>query len=241
MIAALLWSGTHTIEPPRPTIRLVFVEPPPPPPAPLGAPAAEGVTLLPEQPPAVVEKPNPQVQPKPQKPERVKKIVKKKKPRVEPKPASPEPPVPPQPEAALEPTPVVVAAQAGVTTGTTAGINIGVIGGVTGGQTGGVIGGQGTGPMPAAQVANPPLLLSRVMPEYPRQARLRGVEGLVLLEAILDLEGRIEEEIKVLQSIPSLDNAAIQALRRWRFRPARDHRNQPVRVILEVPVRFVLK
>ena len=140
-----------------------------------------------------------------------------------------------------EPAPAVAAAQAGVAAGTTAGNNNGVIGGVTGGQTGGVIGGQGKEPLPVDQVANPPLLLSRVMPDYPRQARLRGVEGLVLLEAILNLEGRIEEDIKVLQSIPSLDQAAVDALRRWRFRPARDHKNQPVRVILEVPVRFVLK
>ena len=50
------------------------------------------------------------------------------------------------------------------------------------------------------------------MPDYPRQARLRGVEGLVLLEAILDLEGGIEDNIKVLQSIPSLDQAAVDAL-----------------------------
>jgi len=228
------------IEPPRPAIRLVFVEPPPPPPAPVGAPTAQGVTPLPEQPPTLVEPPKPQVQPKPKEPERL-KIVKKKKLREEPKPVQPEPPTPPQPEVAPEPTPAVTAARSGVVAGTTTAANDGVIGGVTGGQTGGVIGGRGVEPLPVAQVANPPLLLSRVMPEYPRQARLRGVEGLVLLEAILDLEGHIEEEIKVLQSIPSLDNAAIQALRRWRFRPARDHRNQPVRVILEVPVRFVLK
>jgi protein TonB len=70
---------------------------------------------------------------------------------------------------------------------------------------------------------------------------LQGVEGLVLLEAILDFEGRIEEDIRILQSIPSLDRAAIEALRRWRFRPARDRENQPVRVILEVPIRFVLQ
>jgi protein TonB len=238
LLAAALWGGTQVLEPPRPAIRLVFVEPPPPPPAPLGAPAAEGPAPLPEQPPAVVEKP--QTQPKPKEPERL-KIVKKKKLQEEPKPAPPEPPIPLQSEAVPEPTPVAAAAQAGVTAGVTAVTDNGVIGGVTGGQTGGVIGGQGVEPLPVAQVANPPLLLSRVMPEYPRQARLRGVEGLVLLEAILDLEGRIEEEIKVLQSIPSLDSAAIQALRRWRFRPARDHKNQPVRVILEVPVRFVLK
>lgn len=240
LFAVMLWGGTRVIEPPRPTIRLVFIEPPPPPPAPLGAPAAEGVTPLPEQPPAVVEKPTLQTQPKPKEPERL-KIVKKKKRREEPKPVQPEPPTPPPPKVVPEPEPVVAAAQAGVAAGATTATDNGVIGGVTGGQTGGVIGGQGVGPLPVAQVANPPLLLSRVMPEYPRQARLRGVEGLVLLEAILDLEGHIEDEITVLQSIPLLDDAAIQALRRWRFRPARDHKNQPVRVILEVPVRFVLK
>jgi protein TonB len=238
LVAVMLWGGTPVIEPPRPAIRLVFVEPPPPPPAPLGAPAAEGVTPL--QPPAVIEPPKPQTQPKPKEPERV-KVIKKKKPREEPKPIQPEPLIPPRPEAAPESAPVVAAARTGAAAGAIAGTNNGVIGGVTGGRTGGIIGGQGVEPLPVAQVANPPLLLSRVMPEYPRQARLRGVEGLVLLEAILDLNGRIEEGIKVLQSIPSLDDAAIQALRRWRFRPARDHTNQPVRVILEVPVRFVLK
>jgi protein TonB len=129
-----------------------------------------------------------------------------------------------------EPTPVASAAVAN-----------GVIGGTSGGVTGGIIGAHRTEALPVSQVANPPLLLSRVMPEYPRSARLQGVEGLVLLEAILDMEGRIEDDIKVLQSIPSLDFAAMQALRRWRFRPARDRENRPVRVILEVPVRFVLR
>lgn len=240
LIAAGLWGGTQILDTPRPTIRLVFVEPPPPPPAPLGAPTAEGVAPVPEQPPAVVEKPKVQERPKPKEPERL-TIAKKKKPREEPKPRQPEPPVPPQPEAIPEPAPMVAAAQTGIAAGTTAGTDNGVIGGVTGGQAGGVIGGQGKEPLPVSQVANPPLLVSRVMPNYPRQARLRGVEGLVLLEAILDLEGGIEDNIKVLQSIPSLDQAAVEALRRWRFRPARDRENQPVRVILEVPVRFVLK
>lgn len=112
---------------------------------------------------------------------------------------------------------------------------------MAGGQPGGVVGGQGTAPLAVNQVANPPILLSRVMPQYPRRALQRGIEGLVLLEAILDRDGHVEDNIKILQSIPSLDEAAVRALRQWRFRPARDHRHQPVRVILEVPVRFVLR
>jgi protein TonB len=195
----------------------------------------------------VVAKPKERVRAKPVKPTKPKEperltLVKKKKPVEEPRPRQPEPIEPPQevlpePEVAQAPAVTPASVESGVASST----DKGVIGGVTGGQVGGVIGGRGKEPTPVDQVANPPLLLSRVMPDYPRQARLRGVEGLVLLEAILDLEGRIEDEIKVLQSVPLLDDAAMDALRRWRFRPARDRDNQPVRVILEVPVRFVLK
>jgi protein TonB len=240
LFAVAFWGGTQILEAPRPTIRLVFVEPPPPPPVPPGAPTAEGVTPVPQQPPAVVEKPKVQEQPKPKELERL-KIVKKKKLPTEPKPRQPEPPVPPQPEAVPEPAPVVAAAQAGITTGVPDETNHGVVGGVAGGHVGGVIGSHGTEPLSVDQVANPPLLLSRVTPDYPRGARRQGVEGLVVLEAILNLEGQIEDDIKVLHSVPLLDDAAVQAVRRWRFRPARDHTNQPVRVILEVPVRFVLR
>ena len=135
LIAGGLWGGTQILDTPRPTIRLVFVEPPPPPPAPLGAPTAEGVAPVPEQPPAVVEKPKVQERPKPKEPERL-TIAKKKKPREEPKPRQPEPPVPPQPEAIPEPAPAVAAAQTGIAAGITAGTDNGVIGGVTGGQAG---------------------------------------------------------------------------------------------------------
>ncbi|MGE0823706.1 MAG: TonB family protein [Candidatus Binatia bacterium] len=243
LIVVGLWGGTRILETPRPTIRLVFVEPPPPPSVPLGAPVTEPVLPAPQPSPPVVEQPKERVHTKPTKlrePER-RTLVTKKKPIAKPKPRQPEPSLPPQPEVAPAPPPVVAAAPAGVVTGATAGNDKGVVGGGTGGHAGGVIGGRGTAPLPVDQVAKPPLLLSRVMPDYPRHARRRGIEGLVLLEAILDRDGRIEDEISVLQSIPLLDEAAIQAVRRWRFRPARGHDNQPVRVILEVPVRFVLK
>jgi protein TonB len=196
---------------------------------------------MPEQPPTPVEKPKEekpqeQVKPKRHEPERLK--ITKKKPVPVPQPE----PVSPVPENGPETTAVeVVNAQAGIAAGAVGGEAGGVIGGVKGGVSGGVIGGTGTGPLPVGQVANPPLLISRVVPEYPRPARQQGIEGLVVLEAILDLEGRIEDHIKILHSIPLLDEAAMRALRRWRFRPARDRDNRPVRVILEVPVRFVLK
>lgn len=241
LLLMALWGSAHVPEPPPPLIRLVFAEPPPPPPAPSSTVAVETPAMQPQA-PVVVEKPKVE-QPKPVvvKPQEVVRLKIVKKPN---KPKAPTPQLQPPPEPTPEPVPTESAAVASLseaTSGAASAVANGVIGGASGGIAGGVIGSHGTEPLPIDQVANPPLLLSRIMPEYPRQARLQGVEGLVLLEAILDLEGCIEGDVKILQSIPSLDIAAMQAVRRWRFRPARDRENRPVRVILEVPVRFVLK
>jgi protein TonB len=147
---------------------------------------------------------------------------------------------PPQP---VEMVPPVAPAevQAGSRAGTSDGAQAGVSGGVSGGQVGGVVGGRGSGPVPAGQVAHPPTLLARIAPQYPRPARLAGVEGLVVLEAVVDAHGRVGGDIKVLRSVSGLDDAATEALRRARFTPARDERGQTLPVILEVPIRFVLR
>ncbi len=105
----------------------------------------------------------------------------------------------------------------------------------------GITGGEEMAALPMSEVAEAPLLISRTVPHYPERARLLGIEGLVRLEAILNREGRIEREIKVLESIPLLDEAASTALKQWHFKPARDDSGRPVRVILEVPFLFTLK
>ncbi len=109
----------------------------------------------------------------------------------------------------------------------------------TGAATG-IPGGIGDQPIPADQAAFPPLPLKRVTPVYPMEARLKDVEGEVVLEVIVGVRGSIVGPIKVKQSIPLLDQAAIEALKQWRFSPARDRKNNPIRVILDVPLRFVL-
>jgi len=237
VLALALWGlGREVIAPPPP-VRVVFVEPPPPPP-PLGAPEGKGDVPVVEPPPKPVEKPKPVAKPEPKVPPKrlvvPKQVVKLKD-------LKPEPPPVAQPSVAPAEEP-----QAGVATGAVGGEAGGVPGGIVGGTPGGVVGkalekAAIDPPLRLDQVAHPPVVVSRVDPDYPEGARQREIEGRVVLEAIVDREGRIEPEIKVLQSVTMLNNAAITALKQWRFTPGHDENGQAVRVILEVPIRFVLE
>lgn len=235
---ALIPAGPPPAE--EPLVRLVFVEPPPPPPAPLGAPNGAGTiqampepVLEPKAPEAPKEAPKPEVK----EPDRLQRVDAKAKPKPKPK---PQPKAPAKPaEERREPTPAEIAP--GIATGSVGGEAGGVVGGVAGGIVGGVVGGTGTQPVPAGQVAHPPTLVHRVAPTYPDDARRREIEGLVVLEAVLDRDGRIEPGVKVVRSIPALDEEALRAVQQWRFRPARDASGRTLRVILEVPIRFVLR
>jgi protein TonB len=116
-----------------------------------------------------------------------------------------------------------------------------VSGGVEGGKLGGQLGSHGDEVIGAGIAAVAPVVLARVTPEYPQEARRRRIEGQVLLRAIVDREGRVEDDVEVVQSVRELDEAAVSALRQWRFRPGRDGEGRAVRVRIEVPIRFQLR
>lgn len=141
------------------------------------------------------------------------------------------------------PPPVTAAAPASVHDGAPGGTDNATrdASGGTGGGVPGTADGDAAGVAPADAAALRPQLISEVMPEYPPAARLRGVEGQVVLQAIVAADGRVEPDILVIRSVPLLDAAAITALRQWRFRPARDRNGTPLRVSLRLPVRFVLR
>ena len=119
--------------------------------------------------------------------------------------------------------------------------SLGRLDGAPTGVAGGVAGGLGEAPLALAVVARPPELVSRGVPDYPVRARALAVEGQVVLEMVLDREGRPEADVHVVRSVPLLDAAAVAAVRQWRFRPARDAEGRAVRVIMQVPVRFELR
>ncbi len=96
-------------------------------------------------------------------------------------------------------------------------------------------------PLVAEQVEHPPIPVSQPAPDYPELARLRGIQGEVVLRIVVDTRGDVERNIQVVQSIPLLDPAAVEAVSRWRFTPGRDSQGRLVRVLLEVPLRFTLR
>jgi protein TonB len=64
----------------------------------------------------------------------------------------------------------------------------------------------------------PPKLIKQVEPIYPEEARKAGIEGMVTLEATTDKYGRVQR-VKVLNSIPELDQAALDAVKQWIYEP----------------------
>ena len=161
-----------------------------------------------------------------------------------PPPPPPPPPAPAQPKpAAARPTPAAtsnIAAPIAPPTAIAAerpsgeGLDVGVPGGVEGGVPGGVIGGVVGGipdvpapPPPPAQKGpvriggqiQAPALVKRVEPSYPPIAVSAHIEGVVILEAVVDRDGSVAE-VKVLRSLhPVLDREAMLTVKQWRYSP----------------------
>lgn len=64
----------------------------------------------------------------------------------------------------------------------------------------------------------PPVLIKKVAPEYPKKARKNHVEGTVRLHAIIDKDGSVRD-LEVLSGDPLLTDAAVKAVRQWRYEP----------------------
>jgi TonB family protein len=88
-------------------------------------------------------------------------------------------------------------------------------------------------------VLEPPELLHEVRPRYTEQARLARLEGTVILELVIDPDGRVAST-KVLRSLPlGLTKRAVDAVAQWRFAPS-TFNGRPVSVRYVLTVRFTL-
>lgn len=84
----------------------------------------------------------------------------------------------------------------------------------------------------------PPQKVKDVRPAYPALAREAEVEGIVILEARIDENGRVSHT-RVLKSIPLLDQAALDAVQQWEFQPTLMN-GAPVPVVMTVTIAFHL-
>ncbi len=200
-------------------LRVLIYDPPPPPPAPLprGSPDG-GRAVLPSR-----AAPEPQPTPVPS--DR----------RLE----APVEVLAPEPTGITEERPgSPTGSESGVSEGMEEGVEGGVVGGLPGGVVGGVIGGTGTGPVPVYDYDSPPRILRQKKPAYPSEAFVQKVQGVVLVELLIDSAGRVSRA-RVIHSIPLLDAAALEAVRDWIFVPAIQH-GRPVATIARAPVSFVI-
>jgi len=101
-------------------------------------------------------------------------------------------------------------------------------------------GGTGGGPYRPGSGITAPDLLREVRPDYTDDARRLGIEGEVVLEIIVRADGSVGD-VRVVQGLRGgLDRRAVDAVRQWRFSPARRH-GAPVDVVVEVAVEFKLR
>jgi protein TonB len=126
----------------------------------------------------------------------------------------------------------------------------GVPGGVPGGQMGGVLGGIiSSTPVAVPKVAAPSRVrvsqgvvqgnaISQPKPLYPQMARMARVQGSVILQAVISKNGAIEN-LRVVSGHPMLQQAALDAVRQWRYRPYLLN-GEPVEVETQITVNFNL-
>ena len=137
---------------------------------------------------------------------------------------------------------------------TTGGVVGGVPGGIPGGQLGGVIGGiisaspslaavpKLSKPAPTAQRVRVSqgvtkgMVVYRLEPTYPPLARRARIQGVVVLTAIIDKDGNIQN-LQLVSGHPMLAPAAIDAVKQWRYKPVLLN-GQPVEVETTVAVTF---
>ncbi|HEX2715301.1 MAG TPA: TonB family protein, partial [Candidatus Acidoferrales bacterium] len=131
--------------------------------------------------------------------------------------------------------------------GVTGGVPGGVPGGQAGGVLGGIIGGTVGSPPPPKETpkrirlggqVQQAKLLNRVQPVYPPLAKQARIQGNVVLHAIIAKDGSIQE-LQVLSGHPLLVQAALDAVRQWRYQPTLLN-GDPVEVDTTVTVVFTL-
>ena len=93
-------------------------------------------------------------------------------------------------------------------------------------------------PAPPSPQATNSYVLTRVRPEYPKEAQQQHLQGRVVMKVLVGIDGLVREVV-VTSGDPQLVNSAVNAVRQWRFRP-HTREGEPVEFETEITVNFAL-
>ncbi len=85
----------------------------------------------------------------------------------------------------------------------------------------------------------PPVIVERVAPVYPRELRERGIQGVATVEMLIDSSGRVVEAKAVRSTVPEFGARAVEAAKQWTFAPA-EAKGQKITSRIQVPFEFVM-
>lgn len=93
--------------------------------------------------------------------------------------------------------------------------------------------------MSFSDVTEKPEIVNKILPKYPELARMAGIEGVVIVTVVINEKGDVGEA-EIFQSVSGLDEAALQAAKKCKFKPAR-YNGEAVKVSMRIPFKFSLK
>ena len=86
-------------------------------------------------------------------------------------------------------------------------------------------------------VTTPPRLVHKVKVTYPSKALKKGIEGKVIVDALIDTTGKVEKATVVKSTNKIFNEPAIKAVKEYKFTPARKGKKK-VKVHVKIPVMF---
>ncbi len=95
------------------------------------------------------------------------------------------------------------------------------------------------GDLPEGKITQTPQVIHQEPPIFPLPMRYSGMRGEVLVDFIVDIEGRVRNPFVVRSLNPAFDDPALEAVRKWRFEPGRVG-EKPVATHMQVPILFQL-
>jgi TonB family protein len=85
-----------------------------------------------------------------------------------------------------------------------------------------------------------PICIHCPEPDYSQKARADKLEGSVLLDITVTLEGKAKTIILIRGLGDGLDENAIEAVKSWKFKPAKDRSGKPVVALVQIEIAFHL-